>query len=144
MKTKEVVARPVTERSQDTADRPADDEADRGGEKGRANPAEPDDEDEDDRQGGEREDQRIDPGAVEEAKADSRIASQHEVEKRADHGSMKGAAGLAEKCQPQRLARVIKHSGHGRHGEPAPEHHPESAALAPRSRTSAQRRQRSS
>src|SRR5229473_3922276 len=144
MKIKKVDDRAETQPIDDIADRAADDEADRGGEKGRANPAEPDDQDEDDRQGGEREDQRIDPGAVEEAKADSRIAGQHEVEKRADHGSMKGATGLAEKCQHQRLAYLIEDRGCRCHAEAAPEHHPESAALAPQSRTSAQRRQRSS
>src|SRR5712692_9888213 len=144
MKIKKVDDRAETQPIDDIADRTADDEADRGAKKACANPAEPDDQDEDDRQGGERKDQRIDPVAVEQAKADPGVAGQHEVEKRADRDTVEGAAGLAEKRQHHRLARLIEHRGRRRHGEPAPEHHPANGAMAPRSRTSAQRRQRSS
>src|SRR6266852_2194784 len=144
MKIKEVDDRAETQPIDEIADRTADDEADRDGKKTCANPPEPGDQDEDDHEGGEREDQRIDPGAVEEAKADPGVAGQHEVEKRADRDTVEGAAGLAEKRQHHRLARLIEHRGRRRHGEPAPEHHPANGAMAPRSRTSAQRRQRSS
>src|SRR5437879_355334 len=106
MKIKKVDDRAETQPIDDIADRAADDEADRGGQKARANPAEPEDQDQRDNQSGEREDQRIDPGAVEEAKADSGVAGQHEVEKRADLGAMEGATGLAEKRQHHRLASL--------------------------------------
>ena len=42
------------------------------------------------------------------------------------------------------LLDLIEHRDDRRHGEPTPEHQPESAGTAPRSSTSAQRRQRSS
>src|SRR5438067_10638776 len=99
---------------------------------------------------------------VEEAKADSRVAGQHEVEIREDGDAVERAAGLAEKPEHQRLRYLVEHRSHRRDREPAPEHHPRplsnppplagegrvgaaagTAALAPRSSTSAQRWQRS-
>src|SRR5712692_7467972 len=68
MKIKEVDDRAETQPIDDIADRAADDEADRDGKKTCANPPEPGDQDEDDHEGGEREDQRIDPGAVKRPK----------------------------------------------------------------------------
>src|SRR5713101_5919855 len=97
MKIKEVDDRPKAQPIDDIADRAADDEADRQRQKGRANPAQPDQEDDDDQCGEQREDQRIDASAVKEAKADPGIAGQNEVEKGAHRHAMGGAASLAEK-----------------------------------------------
>src|SRR5205085_2340402 len=77
---------------------------------------------------GEREDQGIEAGAVQQAKADPGIAGQHEIEKRSDRLLMPAAPGLAEMLEQREFADLVERRDDDGHGEPAPEHHP--AALS--------------
>src|SRR6266851_2964953 len=149
MKIKKVYNRAKTQPVDNIACRAADDQADRDGKEGSADPLQPENQDDDDHSGGKREDQRTDAtGAVQDAKADAGIAGQHEIEKRGDRLLVPAASRFAEMQQQRPLAGLIEDRDRRRNGETAPEHQVAPAAartgIAPRSITSAQRRQRSS
>src|SRR5580700_533384 len=130
----------------DIADRAADDQADGDREKRHPNTRQPENQQQHDQRGADREHEPAEPGAVEQAEADPVVAGQYQVEERGSDGAMGGGApGFAEIRQHHCLARLVEHRGNRRGGKPATKHHSaaDSAALAPRSITSAQRRQRS-
>src|SRR5260370_33925987 len=149
MKIKKVYNRAKTQPVDNIAGRAADDQADRDGKEGGADPLQPENQDDDDHGGGKREDQRADAaGAVQDAKADPGIAGQHEIEKRGDRLLVPAASRFAEVQQQRPRAGLIQDRDRRRNGETAPEHQAalaaERAGIAPRSITSAQRWHKSS
>src|SRR5712691_10178052 len=97
MEIKKVYKRAKTQPLDNMAGRAAEDQADRDGEEGSADPLQPENQDDDDHSGGKREDQRADAaGAVQDAKADPGIAGQHEIEKRGDRLLVPATPRLAE------------------------------------------------
>src|SRR5690349_25036126 len=110
MKIKKIDNRAEAQAVDDVADRAADDQADRDGEKDRTHPIKPDHQNEHDERGEHREDPKAEgglTGLVEEPETDAAVAGQHKIEKPGHRNEVVGAARFSEIVEHRHLADLI-------------------------------------